>query len=171
MEPPVKPVALAIAVMGLMLSSPSPSRAKDIAVGIGKTDFSSKDAMESALMIFELHADPFRQAGLFSLSWAVAADVDGEGNYWIGAGLAALVPLGAPENWFVEGSVMPGYYHANNSGNDLGGDLEFRSLLGVGRKLNERSRISLAIQHKSNASTGNHNPGVNSAVLRLRTSF
>ncbi|MFC3118764.1 acyloxyacyl hydrolase [Jhaorihella thermophila] len=41
-----------------------------------------------------------------------------------------------------------------------------RSLLGLGYRFGNGSALSLAVSHKSNASTSNFNPGANSIFLR-----
>jgi hypothetical protein len=61
---------------------------------------------------------------------------------------------------------MPGVYAENEVLNDLGSAFEIRSLIAVGRRLNNGQGISLALTHKSNASTAAENPGVNALILR-----
>ncbi|MGA9410651.1 MAG: hypothetical protein WBV78_09405, partial [Roseobacter sp.] len=51
-----------------------------------------------------------------------AGHFDGDGDVFVGAGLAAIwSPGGGP--WYVEGSLMPGYYDKGSNGFDLGGDV------------------------------------------------
>ncbi|MEM1007273.1 MAG: acyloxyacyl hydrolase, partial [Pseudomonadota bacterium] len=44
-------------------------------------------------------------------------------------------------------------------------------LLGVGYSLDNGNKISLAVTHKSNASTDDPNPGVNAFFLRYHLGF
>ena len=66
---------------------------------------------------------------------------------------------------------MPGYYNASNDLNDLGGDFQIRSLLGLGYNLNNGNSVSVALTHKSNASTNDENPGVNALLVRYHLGF
>ncbi|CUH50164.1 Lipid A 3-O-deacylase (PagL) [Ruegeria atlantica] len=66
---------------------------------------------------------------------------------------------------------MPGYFSKSEELNDLGGSFQIRSLLGVGYTLNSGNKVSVAITHKSNASTQQENPGVNSVLLRYHLAF
>jgi hypothetical protein len=103
----------------------------------------------------------------FGLGLRISAD-DGE-SLWMGGGLYAEVPLGP--RWVTEATLMPGYYDPGSSDFDLGSDLEFQSSLGLGYRINEKARLSLAITHLSNAGTADRNPGRNALALRLRRSF
>jgi len=95
--------------------------------------------------------------------------VDTAGDIHIGIGLIGIYDFA--NRWFVEGSVMPGYFSEGVDRNDLGGEFQIRSLLGVGYTLDNGNKVSLAITHKSNASTQDDNPGVNSALLRYHYAF
>ena len=66
---------------------------------------------------------------------------------------------------------MPGAFFEGESRNDLGSEFEIRSLIGVGYRLDNGDSISLAVTHKSNASTSSFNPGVNAVLLRYHRSF
>jgi len=146
-----------------------PAQAQEWVLGLGYADFSSNASSDTGLIAFELHAAPFYERGAFELGWAGALVGHSTGDVFLGAGLAGMLNL--KRGWFLEGSVMPGYYHASTPQNGLGSDFEIRSLLGVGFTLNSGDRVSLAISHKSNASTSAVNPGVNSIELRLRRKF
>jgi hypothetical protein len=59
----------------------------------------------------------------------------------------------------VTASFGAGYYE-NGDGKDLGHEIEFRSQIEIGYRFDNRSRLSLAFSHISNASIGEDNPGV-----------
>ena len=145
------------------------AQAGDWVFGLGATDFSFDEAENDFLVEVEYHYDPFRQFLGADLSFALAATAHGNGDLFLGAGLSAYRLFS--NGWFVENSFMPGLYLNADDATDLGSELEFRSLLGVGRQFNESTAISLAFSHKSNASLGRINPGVNSYSLRLRKTF
>ncbi len=105
----------------------------------------------------------------FDVGWTILGRYDGEGGGYIGAGL--LGKRRFAEDWFVELSFMPGYYKEGTDENDLGYDLEFRSMAGIGRMIGDGRAISLAVSHISNASLGSRNPGANAVHLRYHYSF
>ncbi len=67
--------------------------------------------------------------------------------------------------WFVDLVTSVGFYEEGD-GKDIGGELEFRSGLSVGRRLRGGSRVSFGFFHLSNSSYYRRNPGVNSLLLR-----
>ncbi len=155
--------------MVLNLAGPAPAAAGDLVLGLGYSDFNEPAAMNSAILELEVHSRPrWHFAGA---DWSIAAAIvaHSEGDLFIGGGPAAVWPL--RDRWFVEASVMPGLFRDSGDGNDLGSTFEIRSLLGVGRRISDTLSLSLALTHKSNASTAERNPGVNAVSLRLRRSF
>lgn len=157
------------ALAALLALPPLAAPAADAVIGLGYSDFSDDAASDSAILELELHSDPiWHFAGA---DWSVAGAVvaHAEGDFFIGAGPAALWPL--RNRWFVEASVMPGYFDDAGGANSLGSDFEIRSLLGVGRQISDRLSLSLAVTHKSNAGSSDRNPGVNAVSLRSRWSF
>ncbi|NOE18689.1 acyloxyacyl hydrolase [Ruegeria atlantica] len=153
----------------LTVSTFATAHAQTVVFGAGYSDFSEATSEDQALIALEYHHTRFHQATRFSAGWGAAFSVDEDGDTHIGVGLVGLYSLG--ERWFVEGSVMPGYFNASNDQNDLGGDFQIRSLLGLGYNLNNGNRMSVAITHKSNASTNDENPGVNAVLLRYHLGF
>ena len=67
-------------------------------------------------------------------------------------------------------SFAVGYYDQGKS-KDLGYDLEFRSQLEISYKLESMNRIAISINHISNASLGEQNPGVESMVISFIRAF
>ena len=111
----------------------------------------------------EYHWQEFAAAGGFSGNIAVAGRIDDDGDAWAGAGVAGRYRIG--RRFFIEGSFMPGFYHAGDT--ELGGSLHFRSLIGAGFDINENAAISLTIDHMSNGSTQTLNPGSDAITLRF----
>lgn len=161
----MRALGLALALIVLPLAAP----AGDIVIGLGYTDFSDDGANDSPVIELELHSDPLWQFGGGNWSLGTALTADGEGDFFVGAGPSVLWPL--RNRWFVEASVMPGYYDAAEADNSLGGHFQIRSLIGVGRAVSDRVAVSVAFSHKSNAGTDDHNPGGNAITLRTRWSF
>lgn len=66
---------------------------------------------------------------------------------------------------------MVGIYE-EGSGNDLGRSFPiFRSQLEIDKAIGHGWRAGLALGHKSNAGTGDHNPGVESVYLTISRTF
>ncbi len=68
-------------------------------------------------------------------------------------------------SWFLDSSLAMGFYEDGN-GKDLGGALEFRSGISVGRRLRDGSRVGIGFFHLSNSSYYRRNPGANSLLFR-----
>ena len=132
-------------------------------VGAGPTDFDDIDVLYVEL---EYHSDPVWQVAGADVSIAGALNWSDNGDIFIGAGVSAVRPLA--NDWFIEASFVPGYFENSDDLTDLGSDLEFRTLVGIGRQLSNGVGVSLALSHKSNASLGSSNPGVNALTLRFR---
>lgn len=144
--------------------------AQEVVVGLGYTSFNDDAAEDGAALELEYHAAPRWKLGGGDVYFAAAAMVDDPGDYFIGAGLGAEFPLG-DAGWFLQGSVMPGYYNASGTDNDLGEDLEFRSSISLGYRLQSGWAVSAAATHMSNAGLGDANPGVLIATVRVGRSF
>jgi opacity protein-like surface antigen len=153
----------------LAASTYATAQAQTVVFGAGYADFSDSASEDQALFSLEYHHKPFHQATRFSASWGAALSVHNSGDFHIGLGLVGLYSLN--ERWFVEGSVMPGYFNTSIDLNDLGGDFQIRSLLGLGYTMDNGNSVSVAITHKSNASTNDENPGVNAVLLRYHLGF
>ncbi|WP_170572973.1 acyloxyacyl hydrolase [Ruegeria atlantica] len=152
-----------------LLCAAQAAQAQSVILGAGYSDFSDSAADDEAVFALEYHHRPFHEATRFSATWGSALSVDTAGNVHVGIGLVGYYTFA--DRWFVEGSVMPGYFSESDDLNDLGGEFQIRSLLGVGYTLDNGNRISVALTHKSNASTQDDNPGVNSALLRYHFAF
>lgn len=144
--------------------------AGDMIIGIGQDDVLDQTDTEAAALVIEYHADPFWTGEKASYGLAIAGQVDGDGDVFLGVGVAALWELGSGP-WFVEASFMPGYYAKGSGGSPLGGNLQFRTLLGLGYQLSQSRSISISIDHKSNADIENQNPGGETLAIRYKVGF
>ncbi len=158
-----------LGILAIALAAATSAQAQSIIFGAGYADYSNAEAEDRAIVSLEYQHRPFHEATRFSATWGAALSVDADGNTHIGAGLIGLYTFA--DRWFVEGSVMPGYYNESDERNDLGGSFQIRSLLGLGYTLESGNKLSVAITHKSNASTQEDNPGVNALLLRYHYSF
>ena len=141
----------------------SQAAALDLVFGLGGTDFDSDGQFVAE---FEIHSDPVGQVAGADVSVMGAVVATDNGDVFVGAGVSALRPLS--NGWHLEGSFAPGYYINSEASTDLGNDLEFRTLVGLGRTLSNGTRLSIALSHISNGGIGDRNPGVNLLSLRLR---
>jgi lipid A 3-O-deacylase len=141
-----------------------PATSQQIVLGTGFTDHSGKGAEDGAVLSLEYIHSPFYEKGRFSARLAGTVEIVDTGDTFIGVGVSGLWDL--QEKWFIEASVMPGAYSEGMTLNDLGSTFEIRSQLAIGKRFNNGKALSLALGHKSNASTGRFNPGVNAVMLR-----
>ncbi len=93
----------------------------------------------------------------------VGAFVTADGSFYLFTGTDQRINVG--RSWFVDVITSVGFYEAGD-GKDIGGELEFRSGVAVGRRLRNGSRVSFGFFHLSNSSYYRRNPGVNSLLLR-----
>lgn len=159
-----------MSALALLLATVSPAVADEFVVGLGQDDVLDQTGTEAAALVLEYHANPFFSGEIADYSVAVAGQVDEDSDVFLGVGVYALWSL-RQSDWFFEGSFMPGYYDKGSGGTPLGGNVQFRTLVGFGYKLSDTSRISLAIDHKSNADLEDKNPGSETLVLRYTFGF
>ena len=81
-----------------------------------------------------------------------------------------LVDLYFGRRWVFTPSFGAGVY-GDGSGKDLGHMVEFRSQLEFGYRFDNRSRVSLAVSHISNAGLGDSNPGTEIATIYYNIPF
>ncbi|MDV7201828.1 acyloxyacyl hydrolase [Roseovarius sp. 10] len=99
----------------------------------------------------------------WSAGWAGAAHTEADDDRWIGFGVSA--EYGLTDSVFVEASFMPGYY--SEGATDLGGNLHFRTTVGIGYAVSNAYAVSVAVSHWSNGSIEAWNPGTDMVMLRL----
>lgn len=117
--------------------------------------------------VVEYHGAPLLERGRFDGGLAVAARLDADGDAWIGVGVSGTLGIG--RNGFIEASFMPGYYDLGET--ELFGNVQFRSLIGIGLELPSGNAVSLSIDHLSNAGLESRNPGSEAVTLRYRLNF
>ncbi len=158
-----------LVILAFALTAATAAQAQSIIFGAGYADYSSAESEDQAIVSLEYQHRSFYEATRFSATWGASLSVDTDGDTHVGAGLIGLYTFA--DRWFIEGSVMPGYYSESNERNDLGGSFQIRSLLGLGYTLESGNKLSAAITHISNASTQEDNPGVNALLLRYHYAF
>ena len=73
-------------------------------------------------------------------------------------------------NWNITPSFAIGYYDRGSS-KDLGHNVEFRSQIEVSYRTSNKNRMGISINHISNASIADQNPGTESIVLSFIRPF
>ncbi len=157
-------IRVKIAACLLAAALPASAISQELVLGVGHTDYAAAAGEDTEILSLAYRYNPFFEGDVFSASLGANASITGESDFFIGAGV--WLRWGWDSGWFVDFSLMPGYYDEGTPGNDLGYDLEFRSLLGLGYQFDGGQSVSLAYTHKSNASLGNTNPGADTVLLR-----
>lgn len=147
----------------LAATAPAAATSQELTLGIGATDYPA-GGVDSGIFSLEYRHSPFFERSAFSA--AIAANISSTEESDVFAGIGVGLRWAWTSGWFVDFSMMPGYYDAGVPGNDLGTDLEFRSLLGLGYQFDTGQSVSLAVTHKSNASLDDVNPGADAILLR-----
>lgn len=164
---PVVLTALMIAAAPVLLATSA--QANDFVLGLGQSNFDDSDESQPFTVQLEYHTAPFLEYSWGDISGIGVLEVDDDNNTYVGAGVAALWNTG--QKWFIEASLAAGYYGRGSDGQDLGGNVQFRSLLGLGYRVSDTRRISIAIDHLSNAGIEDTNPGRNAISIRYGVSF
>ena len=129
--------------------------------------FDVTDTVDSSEIRFEyLYANNFL-INNYDLKPFLGVMRNGDNGKYIYSGLRKNI--GISEKWFFTPSFALGYYDRGNS-KDLGYNLEFRSQIEFSYKL-KSSRIGFNLNHISNASIGDTNPGTESATISLIRPF
>lgn len=153
-----------------LMSSTSAAFCGEVVLGVGADDVLKHTETSAAAIVAEYHAAPFFEGRHADYSFAAAAQVDHDGDIFIGTGLSAQWHF-KDSPWFIEGSFMPGLYTKGSDGTPLNGNMQFRTLIGLGYELDDTSRVSLALDHKSNARLKSPNPGSETLAIRYHHSF
>lgn len=100
----------------------------------------------------------------------IGASVTDAGAIWVGAGAkwTSKDMFGGP--FFIEASLMPGFYDQGD-GPDIGGALQVRSSLGAGYEFANVVTVLASYDHRSNADTQDLNPGLETIALRVAFPF
>ncbi len=149
------------AMLGLMLAfatslgAAAPARAQDpsfLTFGAGYFDINKQDNAAADFRLEYRHGEKF---WIFK-PW-IGVEGTSDGAIYGAAGVLVDVFFG--KRVVITPSFGAGYYE-EGSGKDLGHEIEFRSQIEIGYRFDDRSRLSLAFSHISNASIGDDNPGV-----------
>ena len=146
-----------------------PATAGEIVVGVGQDNVNKDGYSEALAAQFEYRTDPFRTYSWGDIAFVGILEVDDDNDAYAGVGVSAK--WNVSERWFFEGSLAAGYYEAGSDSLDLGSDHQFRTLVGLGLRVSEKSSVSMAVDHLSNANTADTNPGRDAIYLRYGRSF
>ena len=94
--------------------------------------------------------------------------LNGDGGMYFYSGLRKNYSISS--KWIFTPSFAVGYYDRDDS-KDLGHNIEFRSQIEFSRDIGNQSRIGFNLNHISNASIGDTNPGVESATISIIRPF
>jgi hypothetical protein len=128
-----------------------------ISGGVGWYDFNLSDDEAVDFRLEYRHGDDF----LWLKPWG-GVEVTTDGSVWGGVGV--LIDIVFFDDIVLTGSFAPGLW-AEGGGKDLGHVIEFRSQVELGYEFGNRSRLSVAFSHISNADIDSTNPGTE--VLNL----
>ena len=129
--------------------------------------FDVNDTVDSSELRFEyLYGNNFFKNN-YDLKPFLGVMRNGDNGKYIYSGLRK--DIGISEKWFFTPSFALGYYDRGDS-KDLGYNLDFRSQIEFSYKL-KSSRIGLNLNHISNASIGDTNPGTESVTISLIRPF
>ncbi|MEP2715478.1 acyloxyacyl hydrolase [Pseudophaeobacter sp.] len=137
---------------------------QEIVLGAGFADYAHQDAVDSAVFSVEYNHSPFYERRYFAARFAGALELSETGDFFLGGGISGKWDL--QHSWFIEASVLPGLFVEGTPPNELGSTFEIRSQIALGKRFRNGKALSLALSHKSNASTAERNPGVNALTLR-----
>ena len=128
-------------------------------VALGETVFQENSVGE------EIHfrRDTRHAFGPFQTIYGFSASSDEE--LWGGVGQAYRMST-ANDSLFLQFHAMAGLYE-EGSGVDLGGPIQFRSGVEVGYQAPRGMRVSLGVDHRSNAGIYTDNPGLETWHLRV----
>jgi hypothetical protein len=141
---------------GCIAEKPAPSA---LAIQAGQVIFQEDDIGREIYATYDMP----RRFGPFQPTFG--ASMTSDNDVWVGAGAKWTTRAINSGPFFVEASLMPGYYAAGD-GPDIGGSLQFRSALGAGFIFENGSTLSLLYDHRSNADTQELNPGLETLSLR-----
>jgi hypothetical protein len=128
-----------------------------LSAGVGWYDFNLQDDEAVDFRLEYRHGDDF----LWLKPWG-GLEVTSDGSVW--GGIGVLVDITFFDSVVLTGSFAPGLW-SEGGGKDLGHVVEFRSQVELGYQFENKSRLSLAFSHISNADIDSTNPGTE--VLNL----
>tara|TARA_A100001015_G_scaffold154298_1_gene171252 strand:- start:151 stop:642 length:492 start_codon:yes stop_codon:yes gene_type:complete len=135
-------------------------------LSMGQFDVNYRDQLSSEIRLEYLYGKKFYENS-FNLKQFIGVMRNGDNGSYLYTGLRKDIEVSS--KWNFTPSFALGYYDRGKS-LDLGYNLEFRSQIEFSYALGE-SRIGFNLNHISNASLGNTNPGTESATVSLIRSF
>ena len=133
-----------------------------VSLSIGQFDINdNKDSSEYRIEFLSGEISMLSPGNL-SLKPFYGAMLNGDDGKYIYMGLRKDISLS--NNIYLTPSFAFGYYDQGKS-KELGYDLEFRSQFELSYQLESMNRVAISLNHISNASLGDRNPGVESMVI------
>ncbi|WP_119167128.1 acyloxyacyl hydrolase [Algihabitans albus] len=157
----VRGILAAVLAVALLVGAAEVSAEDDpslISFGAGWWDLLAGDDDQADFRLEYRHGQRFLH---IVKPWA-GLEVTTAGGFWGGAGLLIDIYLG--RRIVLTGSTGVGGFYEGD-GKDLGSPIEFRSTIELGYRFDDRSRLSLAFGHLSNAGIGDDNPGAEVLTL------
>ena len=159
-----KKLVAGAALLGLPFATPAMADDPDFfVIGGGWYDFNDN---EEAFDFRAEYRSGYKALG-FIKPWA---GIEATTEQAIYGAVGILTDLYFGRRWVVTPSFGAGLY-GDGSGKDLGHTIEFRSQIELGYRFDDRSRISLALGHISNAGLGDSNPGTEIATIYYHIPF
>ncbi len=155
----MKKTSLALATLALIFPAAQQAQAADYLTGyIGWHDFID-DEDESTELGIEYRFHPIDYGFRPTLGFNVTTD----GSLYGYGGFNWDVPLVTNELYLIP-NFMAGLY-SEGDGKDLGGAIEFRSGIELAYQMPNEHRVGIAINHISNASIYDKNPGAETLLI------
>ncbi len=149
------PARTALCVTALLaLALPAPAEVGRLGLSLGALDGGGA----------EVYLRYQTAARLGPFHYAFGASLSDHREAWVGAGLLFEEPLGRSP-FFVQVSVLPGFYDRGR-GKNLGGHFQIRSGIDLGYQFAGGARLSVGLDHRSDAGTTDLNPGLNTVQVR-----
>ena len=129
--------------------------------------FDVNDSNDSSEIRLERLSDK-NMLGDMELKPFVGFMINGDDGKYLYSGLRKNYSISS--KWIFTPSFAAGYYDRDSS-KDLGHNIEFRSQIEFSRDIGNQNRIGFNLNHISNASIGDTNPGVESATISIIRPF
>ena len=158
-----------IAILALFLFFPIASFAEQSSwsFSIGQFDVNDDDDVQNSSS--EIRFEYLSGKNLFhKLKPFTGLMINGDDGKYLYSGLRKDITI-SPK-WIFTPSIAVGYYDRGSS-KDLGHNLEFRSQIEFSRDIGNQNRLGFNLNHISNASIGDTNPGVESVAISIIRSF
>ena len=151
-------LSLITASLCLIATTLSPANAADLSVNAGLFN-----VLRSGDQAIQFGAEYRFDAWNYDIRPIIGGFGTNDGSAYGYAGLNWDIEILTNELYVIPNFAV-GAYH-EGAGKDLGGVLEFRSGIEVAYQLPNRHRIGIALNHLSNASIYDRNPGTESVIL------